>query len=427
MQDKESYKPRIADLELRKKLVVGAVLLKGPKWCGKTWTAQNQAKSFLFMDDPENKEQNIALAQNSPSIALEGETPRLIDEWQLVPKLWDAVRFEVDKRGSGSQFILTGSAVPPDMTLMDHSGTGRIVSLLMRPMSLFESGESNGGVSLSALLETPAQISGNSSLGLKELAFLSCRGGWPKAIDYPEEDALTLSESYYSGLIENDICRVDNCKRSKNIAQRILQSYARAQGQQTSLENIKKDTEAGDDSAIGIDSVYDYVEAFRKLFVIEDLPAWNPILRSKAAIRTSNTRYFVDPSIATQALGVKPADLINDLRTFGFIFETLCIRDLRIYAEALGLTVSHYRDSNGLECDAVVHSKDGRYGLAQIKLGSDENTIEQAVEKLKALKNAIDPTKMKQPAFMMVLSGNCPYAYRREDGIYVVPIGCLRN
>ena len=419
------YQPRVVDDVLKKKLIAGTVLIKGPKWCGKTWTAQQLAKSFLLMDDPERKEQNVALAKNSPTIALDGETPRLIDEWQLVPKLWDAVRFEVDKRGKPSQFILTGSSVPPDMTQIDHSGTGRIASLLMRPMSLYESRESTGNVSLAQLFASPVQITGTSNLGLKELAFLTCRGGWPRATSFVGDEALMLARTYYEGLVENDIIRVDGVRRNTNIANRVLRSYARYQGQQVSFENIRKDTGAGDGLAVGIDTIYDYVNAFRKLFVIEDSPSWNPNLRSKAAIRTSDTRYFVDSSLAAQALGIGPDDLIQDLNTFGFLFETLCIRDLRVYAQATSRNVSHYRDSNGLECDAVIHSQDGQYGLVQIKLGSDDETLEQATEKLNDLAAIIDDTVMNKPAFLLILAGNTPYAYRREDGIYVVPIGCL--
>lgn len=423
---KKKYLPRIADRELIEKLVVGAVLIKGPKWCGKTWTAEQAAKSSLLMDDPDKKEQNIALAQNSPTMALSGETPRLIDEWQLVPKLWDAVRFEVDRRGETAQFILTGSAVPPDMTELDHSGTGRIANLLMRPMSLFESGESTGEVSLEKLFDAPEQIAGTSQLGLEDIAFLTCRGGWPKAVGRAQNEALTLAGAYYDGLVENDISRVDGVKRNKDIASRVLRSYARVQGRPVSMETIKSDAIAGDGTGVSIDTVYDYVQAFRKIFVIEDCPAWNPNLRSKAAIRTSDTRYFVDPSIAVQAIGARPADLIADLNTFGFFFEALCIRDLRIYSESLGKRVSHYRDSNGLECDAVVHSRNGCYGLIEIKLGSDDGSIADAVKNLNNLDSIIDKQKMQEPSFKMVLCGNCPYAYRRDDGIYVVPIGCLR-
>ena len=424
--EKTDYKPRIVDEELKRKLAVGAVLVEGAKWCGKTSTAEVQAKSVLYMDDPKNKEQNISLAENSPDLALDGETPRLIDEWQLVPKLWDAVRFEVDHRKDGPQFILTGSAVPPDLSQISHTGTGRIARLLMRPMSLFESGDSGGTVSLRKLFDQPKQISGEAKLSLNELAFLACRGGWPKATNYENEVALTLSEAYYAGLVNSDISRVDNTNRSPITTKRILRSYARFQGQQTPYEQIKTDIESGEGITISIDTVYDYINALRNIFVIEDAPSWNPNLRSKAAIRTTDTRYFVDPSIATQALGLKPADLINNLNTFGFIFEDLCIRDLRTYAEAMGQTVSHYRDSNGLECDAVVHSDNGKYGLIQIKLGSDEKSIAQAVEKLNEFDKTLDFEKMSKPAFRMVLCGNCPHAYRREDGIYIVPIGCLK-
>lgn len=421
-----NYRPRIADEELKQKLVVGAVLIEGPKWCGKTSTAEMQAKSILYMDDPKKQEQNIALAENSPDLALEGETPRLIDEWQLVPKLWDAVRFEVDHRKDGSQFILTGSAVPPDFSKVHHTGTGRITRLLMRPMSLYESGDSNGAVSLGKLFDGPKHISGEAKLSLNDIAFLTCRGGWPKAVNYDAEAALILSDAYYTGLVNSDISRVDNVNRNPVTTKRILRSYARFQGQQAPYEQIKSDIESGEGITISIDTVYDYINALRKIFVIEDAPSWNPNLRSKAAIRTTDTRYFVDPSIATQALGLRPADLINDLNTFGLVFECLCIRDLRVYASAMGQTISHYRDSNGLECDAVVHSDNGKYGLVQIKLGSDDKSIAQAVEKLAEFDKTLDYDKMQRPAFKMVLCGNCPHAYRREDGIYVVPIGCLK-
>ncbi|MBR2709661.1 ATP-binding protein [Candidatus Saccharibacteria bacterium] len=422
----DDYRPRIADAELERKLVVGAVLIEGAKWCGKTSTAERQAKSILYMDDPDKKEQNIALAENSPTIALRGDTPRLIDEWQLVPKLWDAVRYEVDHRKADSQFILTGSAVPPITSDIHHTGSGRIARLLMRPMSLFESGESSGSVSLTDLFNSPRQISGQADLGLDELAFLACRGGWPRAINYNDERALTLAEAYYDGLVNSDIVRVDNVNRSPLTTKRIMRSYARMLGQQTPYEQIKSDVEAGEGITISVDTIYDYINALRKIYVIEDAPSWNPNLRSKAAIRTTDTRYFVDPSIATQAMKLKPADLINDLNTFGFIYENLCIRDLRIYADAIGKEVAHYRDSNGVECDAVIRSDDGKYGLIQIKLGSHNEAIEQAVNTLNSLEHIINYDKMPRPSFKMVLCGNCPYAYRREDGIYVVPIGCLK-
>ena len=420
-----NYRPRIVDEELERKLVVGAVLIEGAKWCGKTSTAERQAKSILYMDDPRNQEQNIALAKNSPDIALAGATPRLIDEWQLVPKLWDAVRFEVDHRKADSQFILTGSAVPPDIADIHHTGSGRIARLLMRPMSLFESGESNGSVSLKALFDGEANISGNADLGLQELAHLSCRGGWPKAVEYSGEKALTLAEAYYDGLVNSDISRVDGTRRSPATAKRILRSYSRFIGQQAPYEKIKSDVELGDGGTIGVDTIYDYIDALRKIYVIEDAPSWNPNLRSKAAIRTTDVRYLVDPSIATQALGARPDDLINDLKTFGFVFENLCVRDLRIYAGLSKRYVSHYRDSNALECDAVIQSDDGQYGLIQIKLGSDEETLQGAAKTFKSFDEIIDYQTMQKPAFKMILCGNCPHAYKREDDILVVPIGCL--
>lgn len=422
----KQYKPRLVDKALKQKLAVGAVLIEGAKWCGKTWTAEQQAGSVLLMNDPEKEEQNIALAKNSPSVALEGETPRLIDEWQLVPKLWDAVRFAVDQRGKGGQFILTGSAVPPDSTEIHHSGVGRIARLLMRPMTLLESQESSGEVSLAGLFESPQVIRGNSGLDLKRIAQIVCRGGWPRAVVSKKEYWSVLSQSYYDGLVESDISRVDGVKRSSQVAKAILRSYARNLGQPTPLSVIRDDIIAMDGVSTSIDSVYDYVEAFRKIYVIEDAQSWNPNLRSKAAVRTSATRYFVDPSIATQALGILPDDLINDLRTFGFMFENLCMRDLRVYMEANGGEVSHYRDSDGLECDAVVHARNGQYGLIEIKLGSDDETIEGAVATLQALGRKLDTSKMSTPAFMAVLCGNAPYAYRREDGVYVVPLGCLK-
>lgn len=420
------YLPRLVDKELARQLKIGAVLIEGAKWCGKTWTARQKANSEFLMNDPEHQEQNIELAKNSPLIALEGATPRLIDEWQIVPKLWDAIRFEVDRRGEPNQFILTGSAVPVDTSTIHHTGTGRITHLLMRPMSLFESKESTGEVCLHELFETPGSISGSSTLGLRDLAHIACRGGWPRAISDKTEDNLIYAEAYFNGVVNDDMSRVDNVKRSPAIARKILRSYARNIGQPVALEAIRRDVEAGDGSIPGIDSVYSYVEVLRKIYVIEDSPSWNPNIRSKAAIRATETRYLVDPSIATQALEISPEDLINDLKTFGFVFENLCMRDLRVYTEAIGGHVDHYRDSNGLECDAVVHIDSGKYGLVQIKLGADSETLDEAAKTLQNLANNIDATKMSMPSFKMVLCGNAPYAYRREDGVYIVPIGCLK-
>lgn len=426
---KEKYITRIADEMLDFSLkTAGAVQVKGPKWCGKTSTAKRHARSELYMTDSEKREQNVRLAMSSPKNVLEGDTPRLIDEWQLVPTLWDAVRFEVDRRAEMGQFILTGSATPVNSKMIFHSGIGRITPLLMRPMTLFESGESSGTVSLKELFNQRLDISGESGIDLKELAFITCRGGWPRAVQLnSREIALAQAENYYQGLVQSDISKADNTHRNPEFASRIMRSYARFQGEQVSLEAIRKDVSASDSSPMSIDTVRSYVNALRQIFIVEDIPAWNPNLRSKAAIASSNTRYYVDPSIATAALGVSPTGLIDDLNTFGFIFETLCMRDLRVYAESIKGSVSHYRDSNGLECDAVVHLRDGRYGLIQMKLGADDAEIQDGIKKLKTLYDRLDFQKMPEPSFMMVLTGNGAYAYRdKESGVLIAPIGCIK-
>lgn len=426
---KESeYKPRIADEMLRKKLRrIGAVLVQGPKWCGKTTTSEQMANSVLYMADPSRQNVYLNMAELNASMLLEGETPRLIDEWQLAPKIWDAVRFEVDHRNEDGQFILTGSAVPPSLDDVNHSGTGRISRLTMRPMSLFESGESNGTVSLEWLFSQPEnQPTGIANLSINELAFLICRGGWPSSTTKQDkEDALALAFDYFDAVTEADISRVDNVKRDPEKARLLLRSYARHQGAQTSIDVIKQDLRSNEDSSISDNTIITYLDALKKIFVIEDMAAWNPNLRSKTAIRTSETRYFVDPSIATAALGLGPSDLLNDLNTMGLFFETLAVRDLRVYADALDGKVYHYRDKTGLECDAVLHLRNGHYGLIEIKLGGDK-LIEEGVKTLTDLSKKIDTTKMPNPSFLMVLTGIGDYAYRRADGVYVVPIGCLR-
>jgi predicted AAA+ superfamily ATPase len=336
----------------------------------------------------------------------------LIDEWQEVPHFWDAIRFEVDHRGSDGQFILTGSAVPADMSNIHHTGTGRYGWLTMRPMSLWESGDSNGSVSLGALFEGSDKIGATSELTLNQLAFVLCRGGWPGALrKKTEKAALQQAIEYYKAIVTNDISRVDGVKRDPERTKRIMRSYARHQGAQASIQTMLADISVNDVEEVSDETVVSYLAALRKIFVIEDMPAWNPNLRSKTAVRTSDTRYFVDPSVGVAALGLGPNDLINDLNTFGLFFETMCIRDLRVYADSLGGSVYHYRDKNGLECDAVVHLRNGSYG----------------VKTLTTLSNLIDTTKMKSPSFSMVLTGVGDYAYRRSDGIYVVPIGCFRN
>lgn len=422
-----AYKFRIADQILAEKLEgKGAVLVQGPKWCGKTTTSEQMANSVLYMADPSRQKVYLNMAELNASMLLEGETPRLIDEWQLAPKIWDAVRFEVDHRNKDGQFILTGSAVPPSLDDVNHSGTGRISRLTMRPMSLFESGESNGTVSLEWLFSQPEnQPTGIANLTINELAFLICRGGWPSSTTKQDkEDALALAFDYFDAVTEADISRVDNVKRDPEKARLLLRSYARHQGAQTSIDVIKQDLRSNEDSSISDNTIITYLDALKKIFVIEDMAAWNPNLRSKTAIRTSETRYFVDPSIATAALGLGPSDLLNDLNTMGLFFETLAVRDLRVYADALDGKVYHYRDKTGLECDAVLHLRNGHYGLIEIKLGGDK-LIEEGVKTLTDLSKKIDTTKMPNPSFLMVLTGIGDYAYRRADGVYVVPIGCL--
>lgn len=419
------YRKRIADEILKRKLEgKGAVLIEGPKWCGKTTTAEQIAESVLYMDDPQTKDQNITMASLNPKRLLAGAPPRLIDEWQLAPKLWDAIRFEVDHRHELGQFVLTGSAVPADTKEITHSGTGRFTWLTMRPMSLYESGDSTGEVSLRELFSTPETIDGASSIDMDRLAFLICRGGWPQAIDLRDEIALDQAMDYYDAVVHSDINRADGVTKNPERVKRLMRSLARNQGQQVANTVIAADIKANDGSSIEDETVASYINALKRIFVVEDMPAWNPNLRSKTAIRSADTRYYVDPSIAVAALGAGPSDLIADLKTMGFFLETLCVRDLRVFTDALNGEVYHYRDKNGLECDAVVHLRNGSFGLVEIKLGG-ELLIEEGAESLKALRDKIDPEKMKAPSFLMVLTGLGDYAYRREDGVYVVPIGCL--
>lgn len=421
------YKARITDSILQRKLAgKGAVLIEGPKWCGKTTTAEQAAKSTLYMSDPENEKQNLALVDINPKLLLQGEAPRLIDEWQIAPRLWDAVRYEVDHRDAEGQFILTGSAVPPNNDEIKHTGTGRFAWLLMRPMSLFESGESNGLVSLADLFAGKKDIVGINSLDINKLAFLVCRGGWPRASFLADEIALDQAYDYYDAIVKTDISRVDRVRRDAERVKRLMRSYARNQGAQVSNEALKADMEVNDMGTLDTNTVISYVNALKKIFVIEEMPAWNPNLRSRTSVRSADTRYFIDPSIAVAALGVGPNDLLNDLSTFGLLFETMCVRDLRVFADAMNGCVYHYRDKTGLECDAVIHLRNGAYGLIEIKLGGD-NAIEHGAQTLKKLRDKIDTDKMKVPAFLMVLTGTSKYAFQREDGVYVVPIGCLRN
>lgn len=423
----KEYNYRIVDSLLQDKLEAkGAVLIEGPKWCGKTTTATQKAASILHMDNPTEKDQNLALAKLNPLRLLKGAVPRLIDEWQIAPTLWDSIRYEVDQREEMGQFILTGSAVPADTKEINHSGTGRFSWLMMRPMSLYESKESTGEISLKELFDENTNIDGENPNDIEKLAFLICRGGWPGAIDLKEKPALQQAFDYLDGVAKSDINRADGIEKNEERVRRIMRSFARNQGSQTPTTAIANDILANDSSSVNEDTVQTYIKALKKIFVIEDMPAWNPNLRSKSAIRTSDTRYYADPSIASASLGLGPDDLLNDLNTFGLLFETLCVRDLRIFAESLNGSVYHYRDNTGLECDAVIHLRNGKYGLIEIKLGGDD-LIEEGAKTLKKLKDCIDTTKMNKPSFLMVLTGIGKYAYKREDGVLVIPIGVLKN
>lgn len=421
------YKNRIADKILMHKLQgMGAVLIVGPKWCGKTTTAEQHAKSKVYMDDIDEGANLREMTTINPRGLLKGATPRLIDEWQLSPKIWDAVRFEVDHRGEDGQFILTGSAVPASMEQINHTGTGRFSWLTMRTMSLWESGDSTGEVSLGELFSQPGEIFAQNNLTLEDIAYLICRGGWPRATLQGKNIALGRAFDYFDAITKTDISRVDGIKRDEGRIVRIMRSYARHQGTQTPISIIADDIKTNDLASIDEKTIFSYLNALRKMYVIEDMPAWNPNLRSKTAVRTSENRYFADPSIAVASLGIGPKDLMNDLSTFGLMFETMCVRDLRVFADALDGNVYHYRDKNGLECDAVVHLRNGSYGLIEIKLGGDK-LIQDGVKTLTNLANKIDTDKMKPVSFKMILTAVGKYAYRREDGIYIVPIGCLKE
>ena len=407
------YKKRIADQILAEKLEAsGAVLIEGPKYCGKTTLAKQQAGSVLSMSDPETIHQNLALARTKITRLLAGDTPRLIDEWQIAPQFWDAVRNEVDKREDDGQFILTGSAVPPKPKKDDegniieeeqihHTGTGRISRLKLRTMTLWESEDSTGMVSLGELFKNSDSVDGESHIDLEQLAYLTCRGGWPKAVlRKSEKAALAQAFDYYESVVSSDIKRVDDVDRDEELAKRIMRSYARNQASQATAGTILADIKNNGEELLSDTTVYSYIKALKEIFVIEDSIAWNPL---------------------------GPNDLINDLNTFGLIFETLAVRDLRVYAESLNGKVYHYRDKNNLECDAVVHLRNGSYGLIEIKLGGAD-LINDGAESLKTLSDKIDTTKMKKPSFLMVLTGIGDYAYKRpKDGVLVVPIGCLRD
>ncbi len=419
----KSYMPRLCDSGLQSALrSSGAVLIEGAKWCGKTSTAINASKSVLFMQDPDNLASNLTIADTKPSLLLRGETPRLIDEWQMAPILWDAVRFEVDQRAEPGQFILTGSAVPSDNVTV-HTGTGRIARILLRPMTLFESMESNGSISLKALFNNKPDVAAISDLTIEKIAFALCRGGWPASINQNETDALRMAVNYVEAVINNDVSQVDNVEKNPERVRLLLRSLARNLSTTASYQTIMKDIEATEIS-LSEKTIGSYINALRRIFVIEDLPAWAPSLRSKTAIRTAAKRHFVDPSIATAVLRINPKGVLSDFQYFGFLFEALCTRDIRVYAQAIDGDVFHYRDKTGLEADLIVRLRDGRWAAMEVKLGNKQ--IDEASENLLKLKSKIDQDKMGEPSFLMVITGG-QYAYRRPDGVYVVPIGCLKH
>ncbi|WP_312653917.1 DUF4143 domain-containing protein [Proteiniclasticum sp.] len=421
----KKYYPRIADKILDEALEsAGAVLIEGPKWCGKTWTAANKAKSILYMQDPDTRDSNIQAAGVKPSLLLKGEIPRLIDEWQVAPVLWDSVRHEVDMRGEEGQFILTGSVTPIIDEQISHTGTGRISRIKMRPMSLFESNESIGEVSLVKLFDQNHNVESISNLEIEGIAKSIVRGGWPASVTSKPETASKRAKDYVDSIVQFDVSRVDGSEKNPNKMFALLRSLSRNISTEANYSVLIKDMEGGESESISRPTFQSYLNALQRLFVVEDLEAWNPSIRSATPLRVTPKRQFVDPSIATAALGITHEQLLLDFNTFGYLFESLCIRDLRIYAEALGGKVYHYRDKSGLECDAVVVLRDGRWGAVEIKLGSNE--FEKAAEILLKLSEIIDHKKMNKPSFLMILTGT-KLGYKREDGVLIVPVGCLKD
>lgn len=424
----DEYIPRLLDELLTKKLKsVGAVVIQGPKWCGKTTTAEHAAKSIIKMDQPDKVKQYMGMAELNPTLLLAGDTPRLIDEWQLAPNLWNAVRFEVDQRQQFGQFILTGSSTPKKKAKGTHSGTGRFSWIKMRPMSLFESGDSNGTVSIKELFSGKMASAISSSIDISRLAYLICRGGWPLAIRCQDDIALEQPFQYYEAILHTDEADEDentfhfDPERMKQL----MKSYARNISRPVPIETIRNDIIGSEDATFSKESLYEYINYLNRSFVIENSETWNPNLRSKAIVRTTPTKYFIDQSIGIAALGLGPNDLLSDLKTLGLFFENMALRDLRIYADLLDGDVYHYRDSYGVECDAVIHLRNGDYGLVEIKLGGDK-AIQDGINSLNRLTDSLDTEKMKAPSFRMVLTGIGDYAFRTKEGIDIVPIGSLR-
>ena len=415
------YRPRLTDILLERTLASsGAVLIEGAKWCGKTRSAEQIAKSVLYLQDPDVSPRYLQTADVKPSLLLIGDNPRLIDEWQMAPVLWDAVRFAVDRRGGTGLFVLTGSAVPSD-NVTAHTGTGRIARLTMRPMSLSESGESNKSVSLAALFRGETDIAAVSNLSIEQIAFLIARGGWPAAVNMAEDASLSVAENYLNAVVNEDISRVDGVEKNPERVSRLLRSLARNIATMVSAQTIIRDVES-QDVGMSEKTFMSYMNALKRIFVVEDQLAWQPSLRSKTAIRTSSKRHFVDPSLAVAALRTGPDGLLADFETFGFLFESLCTRDMRVYAQVNDGNVYHYRDKNNLESDMVIQLNNGQWAPVEVKMGSRQ--VDEAAHNLKKLSKYVDTQKMGAPAFMMVLTAG-EFAYRRDDGVLVVPIGCL--
>lgn len=436
----KTYRKRIIDDELALRLeAFGAVQIKGPKWCGKTTTAMEHAKSFIKLQDPDRRAGYLATARTKPSLLLKGDTPRLIDEWQDAPVLWDAVRMAVDERKLKGQFILTGSTVIDEKRKDGeefrrlHTGTGRISTMTMYPMTLYETGESNGEISVSELFDkADMDIDGISSpMTVEQLIFAACRGGWPESLDVASDKAkLLIARDYVHAVCEEDISRIDNVQRNPVLANLILRSYGRNVCTLVQKTKMLADV-AVEMEGISMKTFDDYVGALERLFVIEDIDAWCPAIRSASAVRSSRKRCFTDPSMAVAALGASPRMLELDLRTFGFIFECMCIRDLKVYSQSLGGRVSYYNDRYGLEVDVVLHLEDGRYALIECKLGSRE--VDEGARHLLEVKKLIreknekeKQVPLREPDLLIVLTGG-EMAYRREDGVCVIPLGCLRN
>ncbi len=418
------YLNRIVDEELNQALLsAGAVLIEGPKWCGKTSTAKQASKSEIYLQDPDNSKNYLAIADTKPSLLLQGNTPRLIDEWQMAPVLWDSVRYEVDKRNEMGQFILTGSATPSD-NVTSHSGTGRFSRITMRPMSLYESGESNGYVSLQSLFSKNNPFEETlSSLKIENIATAICRGGWPASLNHNNKNALRIAVDYVESIINHDISEADGVSKNPERVRLLLRSLARNTATTANYQTIKDDLEATDNQ-FSEKTIASYIQALKRIFIVEDLPAWQPSLRSKSAIRTSPKRHFIDPSIATAIMRTNEEGILKDFEFFGFLFESLCTRDIRIYAQANDGDVFHYRDKTGLESDLIIKLRNGKWAAVEVKLGQKQ--IDEAAQNLLKIRSKIDTEKMKEPAFLMIVTGG-EFAYQRKDGVFVVPLGCLRH